>query len=103
MSKPGARSCRALVSCLAILALLLGARPAVAEEDSRSRWHTLPEQTFDLLILRPLGVGGLAVGLGFFAVAGPLAAPSGQLPYAWDTLVKGLYKFTFERSLGDLN
>ena len=54
----------------------------------------------DLLILRPLGVAGLALGTAAAIVATPFALPSGSEGVVGETLIVAPYDFTFRRPLG---
>jgi len=91
---------RRLVSSLLILTLF--AAPAVAEEDEEAS-STNPhwgEVAFDIGVLRTLGAVQTVVGLGMFAVAGPLSWPGGSWREAWDVFVQSPYDETFTRKLG---
>lgn len=87
---------------LSVVALqLVGAGPPASEPSGPSALET-GSLMVDLLVLRPLGMAATAVGFGFFLIAGPLAAPTGQFGEAWDTFVISPYEFTFQRPLGEL-
>jgi len=54
----------------------------------------------DIVILRPLGIAGLAVGTAAAVAATPFALPSGSEGVVGRTLIGGPYDFTFRRPLG---
>ena len=65
----------------------------------------LPPPTFgsvlsDILILRPLGIAGMALGTAATVVATPFALPSGSMGDVGRTLIVAPYDFTFSRPLG---
>jgi hypothetical protein len=65
----------------------------------------LPPPTFasvlsDILILRPLGIAGMALGTAGAVVATPFALPSGSMGEVGRTLIICPYDFTFNRPLG---
>ena len=65
----------------------------------------LPPPTFasvlsDILILRPLGIAGMALGTAGTVVATPFALPSGSMGEVGRTLIIDPYNFTFNRPLG---
>ena len=91
------------MASLAIVVSLLVAAPTRAEDASPSGLRKLPAQFYDLLIMRPLGLASLAAGAGFFALAGPLTAPFGDVGTAWELFVEEPFEFTFRRSLGNLD
>ena len=65
----------------------------------------VPPPTFgsvlsDILILRPLGIAGMALGTAAAVVATPFAIPSGSMGEVGRTLIIDPYDFTFNRPLG---
>jgi hypothetical protein len=54
----------------------------------------------DILILRPLGIAGMALGTAAAVVATPFALPSGSMGEVGRTLIVSPYDFTFSRPLG---
>ena len=58
--------------------------------------------TFDLLIVRPLGLVTTVAGAGLFVLSVPFSAIQGKSPLdAADTLVVQPAQFTFTRPLGE--
>jgi hypothetical protein len=80
------------------------AAPAASEEeengDSRASASEIGAKAFDLVVLRTLGAVQMVVGTGFFAIAGPMSLPSGNVQDAWDTFVGNPYEDVFENPLG---
>jgi hypothetical protein len=81
-----------------VLAGLLLAPAAVWGQDQDKPTGT--EIAFDLVIARPLGIVGLALGTSFFVVSYPFAVITGSAKTTADALVVQPYEFTFERDLG---
>ena len=88
--------------CLSVfLIVTLVSAPVFAQDDEDERpGAPAVDVIFDVFVLRSLGAVQTAVGLGFFAIAGPLAAPSGSAGEAWDVFVRTPYEETFTRPLG---
>ena len=104
IAKAGAR----IAIAISIAGLLLSASaqavtPDLAEPRSSNFFLTGAKASFDVVILRPLGLIGLAVGTGAFVPAALVAAPMG-----WDGIKPALNVFVvepakhvFQRPLGD--
>jgi hypothetical protein len=84
---------------IAILAGLLGVPPVVWAQDIYEPTGT--EITFDLMIARPVGFMGLALGTTVFVVSLPFAVATGSAKKTANALVSEPYNFTFVRDLGD--
>jgi hypothetical protein len=59
-------------------------------------------KTFDLMVMRPAGIGAVGIGVALFVPFAPLAAltsPSG-LGEPWNTFIVRPVRFTFGRPLG---
>jgi hypothetical protein len=94
---------RSMVAALALVVWL--AAPAVTSagtsfEDSHAEC-SYPKM-FDLMIMRPVGLVGLALGTALFVPYGPLAAVTSPDGFAapWRTFVAEPFSFTFGRPLG---
>ena len=82
--------------------------PAVVwgQDQDREVWGQGPDKptgteiVADLVLARPLGIMGLAVGTGLFLVSYPFAVVTGSAKSTADALVAAPYEFTFERHLG---
>ena len=61
---------------------------------------TFPSVLADILILRPLGIAGLALGTAAAIAATPFALPSGSEGVVGRTLIGDPFDFTFRRPLG---
>lgn len=61
-------------------------------------------QSFDLLLLRPMGLVATAGGVAFFVLSSPLTAVSTATDFqtSWDIFIQAPWEFTTERPLGDL-
>ena len=94
-------SSRAASAALTLLCALAFALPAQAEEGRDPASPSAGDITFDLILMRPLGVLETTVGLAIFAIAAPLAAPGGGVHDVWDRFVGVPYDDTFARPLGE--
>jgi hypothetical protein len=76
----------------------------VAESSSQWRFDVaqIGASALDILLLRPLGVGASAVGLGLFIVTAPFVAPSMEFDESWDVFVAGPGEYTFVRPIGTI-
>ena len=76
--------------------------PAIAEDDrdipKDIDAHTM---AWDAFLVRPLGMVSIAVGSAVFVISWPLAALGGNGDMAFEKLVAGPARFTFQRGLGD--
>jgi hypothetical protein len=103
LSKLKADSQRACAAFIATLVLLVFAAPARAEEPDSPSWRSVSLQTYDVLLMRPLGLASLIAGAGFFALGAPLVAPFGDLGAIQELYVEEPFEFTFRRPLGDFD
>jgi hypothetical protein len=82
-----------------VFAIFLSLPPVVwAEEENK------PEGTeivFDLVIARPVGMVGLALGTSFFLISYPIAVLTGSGKNTAHALVAEPFNFTFVRGLGE--
>ncbi len=95
------RRLRRATLVLWLVAGLLAAPAAQADDGVFSSIGSVGEAVFDVIILRPLGAAATAGGFGVFLITAPLLAPSREVPYGWETFVLGPYEYTVERPLGD--
>ena len=58
---------------------------------------------FDVLIVRPFGVGAILAGSFIFAVAYPFSYLTGQTEMTYQKLIKDPAKYTFKRPIGSFN
>jgi hypothetical protein len=95
-----ARSLVAVLTLTACLALA-GAARAVGYEDSLD--DCAYPQTFDLLVMRPLGIGTTVLGAALFVPLFPIALMTvpGETGQVVDNLIWEPARFTFKRSLGE--
>ena len=92
---------RRFLSSLLILTLFAApAFPLQDDEEVSSTDPSVGEVIFDVGVLRTLGAVQTLVGLGMFAIAGPLSYPGGSWREAWDVFVQAPYDETFTRKLG---
>jgi hypothetical protein len=56
---------------------------------------------FDLALIRPLGIVGVAVGTGAFILSLPFSALGGNTCEAFERLMADPARYTFKRPLGD--
>jgi len=83
--------------------LLLSAAPASAEEPGSSTWSGWPAQTYDVLVLRPLGLVRLITGASFFVLGAPIVAPFGYVGEIRELYVEEPFELTFRRPLGEFD
>jgi hypothetical protein len=97
------RIARSLLAVLTLTAWLgmPGAARAVGYEDSLEDC-AYPE-TFDLMVLRPLGIGTTVLGAALFVPLFPIALVTvgDQLGQVADNLIFSPARFTFRRDLGE--
>ncbi|WP_348672067.1 hypothetical protein [uncultured Abyssibacter sp.] len=88
-----------------LFAAALSLSVTTASAGSASAPHEEPSAgaiTFDLLIVRPLGLVTTVAGAGLFVLSVPFSAIQGKSPLdAADTLVVKPAQFTFTRPLGE--
>lgn len=97
-----ARNLLAMLTLAACLGAPVGAR-AVGYEDSLDDCDY--PQTFDLLVMRPVGMTTVVIGAALFVPLFPIALVTvgDQLPEVAHNLVGAPWSFTFERRLGECN
>ena len=94
---------QALVLLLAaVLVFTWSAAPVLAEEKQyvAGKDRNALSMMFDVLMLRPLGLAGTAVGTAFFIVTLPFSVLGGNTGEAAQKLVVQPAKYTFVRPLG---
>jgi hypothetical protein len=86
----------------AVLAFTWAASPALAAEKKyvTGEDRDAKAMMFDLVVLRPLGLVGFAVGTAFFIVSLPFSLLGGNTGEAAQKLVAEPAKYTFTRPLG---
>ena len=99
----------AALLCLAITFAAPHASYAEGASDYKERLSSYAERvfrgvevTFDLVVVRPLNLAGLAVGSAAFVLTSPLVFPHEGLATSWDVFVYAPYEYIFRRPLGDL-
>lgn len=92
---------RRLVAMMALLAWVLGALPARADEASATG-DKGTDMVVDLVVLRPLGLVATVLGAVGFVVSLPFTVPSGSVEETAHELVARPAEYTFSRPLGDL-
>ena len=92
-----------LCACALLCALLVtSAARAEGPETGRSGVERVGAQTWDLVVLRPLGLVQTVVGAAFFAVAYPVSLVTGGSDHVVDYCIKSPVEQTFTRPLGEL-
>jgi len=94
------RACAA-VGLLGLSLLVPGSASAVTYEDSFDQCNY--PKGFDLLIMRPLSLGTVAIGAFLFVPIAPLAflTVPDEIDSVYDGLVGSPARFTFGRALGE--
>lgn len=83
-----------------ILALMVTAAPVSSFAQTDRPEPGATEITFDVLIIRPLGISATIVGTGLFIVSLPFALPTGSVGLSARKLVADPFAFTFMRPVG---
>ncbi|MGQ0658106.1 MAG: hypothetical protein ACT4NU_08445 [Chromatiales bacterium] len=84
-----------------LIALAVGATASAGDETATD--YNGSSMLFDLVVLRPLGVAGTAIGAAAFVVALPFTVPSGSVSESARELVGKPAEYTFNRPLGELD
>ncbi|MBW1983042.1 MAG: hypothetical protein JRJ12_17730 [Deltaproteobacteria bacterium] len=88
-----------LAAVLVILAMT--ASPLMAVERRTFSGETSAEgMTFDLIVLRPVGLAATVIGTAVFIVSLPFSAMGGNTNEAAEKLISEPAKYTFSRPLG---
>ncbi len=93
-------ACRAVIPLLIAALALTPASVALAQEEGRSEERSAGAMTFDLLLIRPVGIVATVLGSALFIASVPFAAPGGNTMPAYEKMVILPAKFTFQRPLG---
>jgi hypothetical protein len=94
------------IVAVVLAGLLLAPAVVWGQGQDKEVWGQGPDRpegteiVFDLVIARPLGVVGLALGTSIFLVSYPFAVVTGSAKSTAHALVAEPYTFTFERGLG---
>ncbi len=93
-----------MAATLALVLLIPGTGYAEAAESTSSGWQHYTLVVFDAIVVRPLGMLGLALGVAFVVPVALLTWPSGRgtIDQAIEQFVTPQAKSVFERPLGDL-
>lgn len=83
-----------------ILALIVTAAPVSSFAQADRPEPSATEITFDVLIIRPLGISATIVGTGLFIVSLPFTLPTGGVGLSARKLVADPFAFTFLRPVG---
>ena len=84
---------------VALISVVLAA-PASAQVEIETREPGAGAMTYDLLLLRPLGIAATVVGSAIFVVSLPFSALGRNVGNAGRVLVANPFSFTFNRPLG---
>ena len=89
----------------AITALLLMLASHAAAIEPADPWYVkagnFAAKSFDVVLLRPLGLAATVGGFGCYAVALPFSAINRDITTPWEIFVLGPSDYTFTRPLGD--
>jgi hypothetical protein len=88
--------------CAALL-MLSAASPALAQNPSvREIQPSAEAMTADVVLLRPVGIIGMAIGAAVYVVSLPFAWLGDNMDEAADELIVKPAKYTFSRPLGNI-
>lgn len=82
-------------------AAIVAVQPALASEQMPAD-RKGGDMVVDALIVRPMGLVGLALGAVTWVVALPFTIPSGSVDAASENLVMKPVRYTFQRPLGEV-
>lgn len=82
-------------------ATIVAAQPLMASEQMPAD-RKGGDMVVDALIVRPMGLVGLALGAVTWVVALPFTIPSGSVDAASENLVMKPVRYTFQRPLGEV-
>jgi hypothetical protein len=85
------------------LAAGLVAPPAMAQQRDTVTGDKATDMAVDLVIVRPLGIVGAAVGTVGFVLALPFTLPSGSAGETAEEWIGKPLEYTFDRPLGNFN
>lgn len=86
-----------------MLAAGLVALPAMAQQRDTVTGDKATDMAVDLVIVRPLGIVGAAVGTVGFVLALPFTLPSGSAGETAEEWIGNPLEYTFDRPLGNFN
>jgi len=91
--------------CLTALTLssTLAVAPAMAQQRDTVTGDKATDMAVDLVIVRPLGIVGAAVGTVGFVLALPFTLPSGSAGETAEEWIGKPLEYTFDRPLGNFN
>lgn len=84
-----------------LFAVIVAAQPSLASEQMPAD-RKGGDMVVDALIVRPMGLVGLALGAVTWVVALPFTIPSGSVDAATENLVMKPTRYTFLRPLGEV-
>lgn len=84
----------------AVLIVIPFAATAFAQVELEKKEPSAGAMTYDLFIMRPVGVVATVVCAGIFVISLPFAAIGGTVPQTTEKLVLNPFKFTITRPLG---
>ena len=96
---------RRAIAVTALLVLLASPAAALEPAEPATPWYATAEKiaagTFDVLLLRPLGVISTVGGFTCYAITLPFSAINGDIKTPWEMFVMESVDWTFRRPLGD--
>jgi len=89
--------------CALVLASSLLSAPAMAQQRDTVTGDKATDMAVDLVIVRPLGLVGAAVGTVGFVLALPFTLPSGSAGETAEEWISKPLEYTFDRPLGNFD
>ena len=86
-----------------VIAAGLVASPAMAQQRGTVTGDKATDMAVDLVIVRPLGIVGAAVGTVGFVLALPFTLPSGSVGETAEEWIGKPLEYTFDRPLGNFD
>jgi len=102
MLKPASKTLNVLLVFVFVISFVF-ISPVCAANIDEPFEGTAGAMTFDLILMRPIGLAATIVGTAVFIVSLPFSALGGNSEAAQEKLVKEPFFFTFQRPLGQLH
>lgn len=98
---PSPRRAFPSLAALTTAILVSASLPVLAQSPGTLTGDRASDMAADLLVARPLGIVGIAIGATLFVVSLPFTLPTGSAGDAAHELVAKPFEYTFDRPLGE--
>jgi hypothetical protein len=90
-----------IIMLVALALVTVPCMTCFAQGQEKNKGVAAGEMAGDVLVVRPLGICATVIGATLFVVSLPFSALGGNTHEAYNYLLKGPVKFTFDRPLGE--